>query len=177
MNKNLFYFLTPLAIMFAYIMYHYYKYSQKEFLVNFPIESFDPRDPVRGQYLNFRIIYSKSEFLCKEENKVECGCIEVIEDKNSEKVGWISELKQCEQIQCQPFLKFVCKNGVWTIPHSKFYLSESLAKLIMEIPKDSYIQLNIQKNGDSHIHQLFVKNPYTEKLQPLEEYLQNLNIK
>ncbi|MFN3604184.1 MAG: GDYXXLXY domain-containing protein [Leptonema sp. (in: bacteria)] len=173
MKREILFFLFPLGIIIFYVFFSYYRYAKSESFVYFPIQSYDPRDLIKGQYLEFNVIYADTSYECDREQNTKCGCIEFKEDKNFQIIGFISNIHDCNVTQCQPKIQLKCRNQVYTIPHHKYFLSEEKAKSNIPISENSYILLTIDKNGKSNIRQIFVYDTKKKKLIGIQEYLSN----
>lgn len=171
MKKKIIILITPLIIMIFYILYQYYLYLTKEFDVYFPIIGYDPRDIIKGNYLSFKILYSKNFFQCEKEKEIQCGCIEFKNDNNNQQIGYISQLENCSNIHCNLFLHLECRNNEYIIPHTEYFITEESLKYFSVVPENSYILLRISKEGQSSIDELFIYNSQEQKLISIKDYI------
>ncbi len=175
--KIIFIFI-PFVIIILYTIYKsiHYQNQLKNKVYYFPIDGFDPRDLIRGHFIQFRVKYNDVYFSCKELSEINCGCIEFYNKDNIRISIVIPPIENCSIIknQCKEFIQVECTEIAYNeykyqIPITKYYFPEKYKNILLTAPENAYIGLIIDNQGKPLIKDLYILN--NKNLIPILEYL------
>ncbi len=175
--KILFIFI-PFVIIVLYTIYKsiHYNIQLKNKVYYFPVEGFDPRDLIRGHYIEFRVKYYQVYFSCLKLLESNCGCIEFYNKNNIQISIVVPPIEDCSIIknQCKEFIQLECTEITYNkyeyrIPVTKYYFPEKYKNVLLTAPENAYIGLLIDNQGKPLIKDIYILND--KKLVPIQEYL------
>jgi hypothetical protein len=124
--------------------------------VELPIEGFDPRDPISGHYVTYRLAMGLHD-PCRPEggpliNRDEARCL-CFEDGGNPKPNWAGACT-AKPSSCHLYLKGSCDWSGFTAGVERFYIPEADSAWLKVVPPKSRIILTLNRGGGAQVKEV-----------------------